>query len=70
MAKYLSLHAYVRLKRPLLSYIQKRNHVKIARWHRQTNADGLKNKKWLFSDEKKFELNGGLNQQNDRVDGS
>lgn len=42
-----------------------------ARWYRVEKAEvdkvQLKGKKWMFSDEKIFTINGGLNRQNDRV---
>lgn len=52
---------------PLLTEKHIQNRLKFSVWYRRDHADGLKSMKWMFSDEKIFTINGGLNKQNDRV---
>ena len=53
-------------KKPKLTDFQKRKRIKFANWvlNNYTKND---TKRWLFLDEKYFDLNGIYNSQNDRV---
>ncbi|CAF2979203.1 unnamed protein product [Rotaria sp. Silwood2] len=57
---------YKKIKQPKLTDLQKQKKVKFANWvlNHYTKED---NKKWLFTDEKHFDLDGVYNIQNDRV---
>ncbi len=60
--------AYIRLRRPSLtdSHIQKRKNFGLF-WRKKHVELFGKNTPIMFSDEKIFTVNGGLNRQNDRV---
>jgi inhibitor of nuclear factor kappa-B kinase subunit alpha len=57
---------YKKIKQPKLTDLQKRKRVKFANWvfNNYTKED---TKKWLFTDEKYFDLDGIYNAQNDRI---
>ena len=63
----LGFHPYFRITVPMLSEKQKKARIDFARWWRKDKAGGLSDKEFMFSDEKKFEIDGGINRQNDRV---
>ncbi len=69
--KNLALKPYVPQYVPLLSEIQKKKRVVFTRWWRKDkallNGVKLREKRWMWSDEKEFCLNGGLNKQNNRI---
>ena len=57
---------YKKIKQPKLTDLHKRKRVKFANWvlNNYTKED---TKKWLFTDEKYFDLDGIYNRQNDRI---
>ena len=57
---------YKKITEPKLTELQKKKRVKFANWV-LNNFSKEDTKKWLFSDEKMFDLNGIYNSQNDRV---
>ena len=69
--KKLGLKAYVKRFGPLLNERQMKTRVHITRWWRKTNAKvgkfELRKKQKIWSDEKIFTLNGGLNKKNDVI---
>ena len=67
MKNKLGLKAYIKQRTPALTNDQKKNRKRIAMWWRKTNADGMGKYDFMWSDEKLFTVNGGLNKNNDRV---
>lgn len=67
----LALKPYVPRYVPLLNENHKNKRVLFTRWWRKDkailNGVRLKNFPWMWSDEKEFWLNGGLNKQNNRI---
>ena len=57
---------YKKIKQPKLNNLQKNKRVKFANWV-LNNYSKDDTKKWLFTDEKFFDLDGIHNSQNDRV---
>lgn len=57
---------YKKTTEPRLTELQKKKRVQFANWV-LNNFSKEDTKKWLFSDEKMFDLNGIYNSQNDRV---
>jgi len=57
---------YKKIKQPKLTNLQKNKRVKFANWV-LNNYSKDDTKKWLFTDEKFFDLDGIYNSQNDRV---
>ena len=57
---------YKKIKQPKLTDLQKRKRVKFANWV-LNNYTKEHTKKWLFTDEKYFDLDGVYNVQNDRI---
>ena len=57
---------YKKIKQPKLTDLQKRKRIKFANWilNNYTKNDTTR---WLFLDEKYFDLNGIYDSQNDRV---
>ena len=66
LQKDLGCFPYKKIKQPKLSDLQKTKRVKFANWvlNNFTKED---TKKWLFTDEKYFDLDGVFNVQNDRI---
>ncbi|CAF4593997.1 unnamed protein product, partial [Didymodactylos carnosus] len=62
----LGLRAYKKIIEPFLTDTQKANRIKFANWIRN-NFRKEETLKFLFSDEKYFDLNGMYNSQNDRI---
>ena len=55
------------IKIPRLTNSNKQSRLRFARWWRQTKGGRLKNKNFLFSEEKIFSVDGSLKKQNFRV---
>ncbi|CAF2148691.1 unnamed protein product, partial [Rotaria magnacalcarata] len=66
LRKDLGCFPYKKIKQPKLTDVQKKKRVKFANWvlNNFTKSDITR---WLFSDEKYFDLNGVYNNQNDRI---
>ena len=59
---------YKLITTPALTQLHVQKRLKFARWWRKNKADGLKDIQfWMFSDEKIFTVDGGLNNQNARI---
>ena len=61
------LKPYKRVTQPLLTAAQRTKRIKFSTWWRQNHVKLFGNKPIMFSDEKVFSVNGGLNKQNDRI---
>ena len=66
LRKDLGYFPYKKIKQPKLTDLQKKKRVKFRNWvlNHYTKDD---TRRWLFSDEKFFDLDGVYNSQNDRV---
>ena len=66
LRKDLGYFPYKKIKQPKLTDLQKKKRVKFANWvlNHYIKDD---TRRWLFSDEKFFDLDGVYNSQNDRV---
>ncbi|CAF2089292.1 unnamed protein product, partial [Rotaria magnacalcarata] len=66
LRKDLDCFPYKKIKQPKLTDVQKKKRVKFENWvlNNYTKSDIAR---WLFSDEKYFDLNGIYNNQNDRI---
>jgi hypothetical protein len=52
---------------PLLTPAHVTKRLKFAYWWRKHHSSVFKNLKFMFSDEKIFTVNGGMNKQNKRI---
>ncbi|CAF5183041.1 unnamed protein product, partial [Rotaria magnacalcarata] len=66
LRKDLGCFPYKKIKQPKLTDVQKKKRVKFANWVLNSYTKGDITR-WLFSDEKYFDLNGTYHNQNDRI---
>lgn len=59
--------AYFRINQPCLTELHKHKRYKFATWWRKEKTKIFGTMPIMFSDEKIFTVNGGMNRQNDRV---
>ena len=58
---------YKRTKQPCLYQAQIEKRLKFAKWWSKNHTSMYHNMPIMFTDEKLFTVNGGLNKQNDRI---
>jgi hypothetical protein len=58
---------YIILRTPLLTETHIKQRLNFARWWRKNKTNVFRDKPFMFSDEKIFVIDGGLNRQNNRV---